>query len=295
MWHLPILQQYHLLKMSKIWFNTFKQLRTVEVAIKHSNKEFQKILSPRARRLGRQSHIKKVSADESLKQRLTEEKERIESELQKFKTYEGFCEAAPQFILQGSLWLVLRSSSGLPFVMKMTSLSFSFGSLVFAAAGVCIKNPFIIVTQPQGEQEVKVEAKVPFHAIPLWIVIPLLTAVVMPRLMSLCMISSKAKGWPFGVMIVLTIICHCTLYLLIMMKVRNLSLMQLKQRFFERRLLSENILISVITSLIVPCVVIDSEYPWLMISSISSTMAHILLLILFLITLHFFPDTLRPW
>ena len=103
MWHLPILQQIHLLKKSMLWFNTFKQIKTVEVKIKHSNKEIQKIKSARAGRLRRQSGIKKVTADESLKQRLTEKKEEIESELQKFKTYEGFCEAAPQFILQGSL------------------------------------------------------------------------------------------------------------------------------------------------------------------------------------------------
>ena len=295
MWHLPLLQQYHLLQKSMEWFKNFKQLRTVENHIKQSRKSFQKILSPRARRIGRKSHLHRLSDDKSLQQKLTKIVQEIESNLQSFKTYEGFCEAAPQFILQGSLWLVIPSGTGMSQFVKIASLSFSFGSLVFAASGVCMKNPFIYCYM-DGEKECAC-TKVPNQSSKLRyaIAMPLLTAVVLPRLMSLCMVASKSKGWPYGVMLVSTLICHAVCFTFLVKKQKKVSWVGLKKIFFGKSLLSENIWMSFITSLIVPCIVIDSEEPYLMISSISSSMAHVLLLILFLLTLNLFPDTLRDW
>ena len=150
----------------------------------------------------------------------------------------------------------------------------------------------------------KEERKVPNQSSKLRyrIAMPLLTAVVLLRLLSLCMIVSKAKGWPYAVMLISTPISHAICFPLLIKKHMAMKEQKkvswedlLKKIFFEKSLLIENIWMSFITSLIVPCVVINSEEPYLMISSISSTMAHVLLLILFLLTVIFFPETLRTW
>ena len=298
MWHIPFLQQHYLLKKCMEWFNNFKQLQTVQNRIKQSGIKESSILSQKVRRIGRKSHLNRISDDKSLEQRLTEIGQEIESNLQSFKTYEGFCEAAPQFVLQGSLWLIIPAGSGLSKAIKIVSLCFSFGSLVLAASGVCIKNPFIYRYTPAGEKEEKEERKVPNQSSTLRCVIamPLLTAVVTPRLLSLCMIASKAKGWPHGVMLALTLICHAICFTLLIKRQKKVSWQNLLNKvLFGKCKLSENIWMSFITSLIVPCVVIDSEEPYLMLSSISSTMAHVLYLILFLVTVNFFPETLRNW
>ena len=225
MWHIPFLQQHYLLKKCMEWFNNFKQLQTVQNRIKQSGIKESSILSQKVRRIGRKSHLNRISDDKSLEQRLTEIGQEIESNLQSFKTYEGFCEAAPQFVLQGSLWLIIPAGSGLSKAIKIVSLCFSFGSLVLAASGVCIKNPFIYRYTPAREKEEKEERKVPNQSSTLRCVIamPLLTAVVTPRLLSLCMIASKAKGWPYAVMLISTPISHAICFPLLIKKQKKVS------------------------------------------------------------------------
>ena len=160
LWHLPILQQVYLYKRCKEWCKVSREHDILKGKIDGDNKNFQKILSPQRRRRLRRSHLKEVQSNESQLESLFERKEAIESDLQQFKSYEGFCEAAPQFILQGSLWLVVPSVSEFEKFMRMSSLAFSFTSLVFSASGVYIKMPFLIGTDQKVPKVLVLQFKV---------------------------------------------------------------------------------------------------------------------------------------
>ena len=285
-WHLPFAQQFYLGKKCYRWFTTAKQLEMVKDRVVMENEGFERLESKKARKRLRKSLNMRILSDMSLQERLIEDMESIESDLQMFKSYEGFCEAAPQFVLQGTLWILLPSEVGIWHVIKVSSLIMSYTSLVFSASGICVKMSYVI----DGE------LKVPIQSTKLRLIaVPLLAFVVTPRLASLCITYARCKGWPIAIMMVTSGFVHLLTYFCLVKNYTKLTVLQMTNQLKNNDLLREHFFLSWITSIILPCIVIDSEKPYLMYSGVSSTIGYVVWLIVFSIIVESSPETLRPW